>query len=119
MMFFRKKPLPIPDPGQQVRLRTRRGQWRGRWRAISEPYTNARNEAVILVAPEWEYQDALQESHRAIGIPWPAKQMDVVSPPEGRQAPEMASEPASYTNMLAPENEPPRRSWWRRFFGFE
>ncbi len=117
MMFFRKKPLPVPDPGQQVRLRVRRGQWRGKWRAISEPYTNARGEAVIWVAPEWEYQDALQEGHRAIGIPWPAKQMDVVSPLEGPGAPKTASEPTSDTNTPAPDKEPQWRSRWRRMFG--
>ncbi len=117
-MIIRKKPLPIPDPGQQVRLRARRGQWRGRWRAISEPSTNARGEAVILVASEWEYQDALQEGRRAIGMPWPAKQMDVVSPPQAPQAPETASEPTSDTNTpAAPDKEPQWRSRWHRMFG--
>ncbi len=138
MIFSRKKPIPIPDPGQQVRLRARRGcKWRGRWRALSEPFTDARGEAVILVAPEWEYQDALQkeeeeERHRAVGIPWPEKQMDVVvSPPGSPQAPESVSaesiseepygtEPASTPEpgRETPFSDPGRRSsWWRGFFG--
>ena len=128
-MFFRKKPLPIPDPGQQVRLRARRGRWRGRWRALSEPFTNARGEAMIWVAPEWEYQAALQEEerHLAIGIPWPAKQMDVVSPPEPPRAPESVSEESAGTKPKpastpepgreTPFSDPGRRSWWREFFG--
>lgn len=36
---------------------------------------------------------------------------------EARDAPETASEPSTDTN--SPEPEPQRRSWWRRFFGFD
>lgn len=38
---------------------------------------------------------------------------------EAPQAPESAGEPQAGTNTPAPETEPERRSWWKRFFGIE
>ncbi len=90
-MFFRKRPVPppmVPDPGQQVRLLGWSSSGQGEVRAISEPYTNARGEVVVRVTQEREYQDALREGRRAIGIPWPVKQMVVVLPSEPIDAPE-------------------------------
>ena len=81
--FFGKKPLPVPDPGQRIRLRTERSRWRGRFRAVSYPYTDASGVVVVRVAEEGEYQEALREGRRAVGVAWPAKQMEVLSPPEG------------------------------------
>ena len=80
--FLRNPPL-VPDPGQRVRLRTERGRWRGRFRAVSYPYTDASGMVVVRVAEEGEYGDALREGHRAVGVAWPAKQMEILSPPEG------------------------------------
>lgn len=121
-MFFRKRPIPIPDPGQQVRLSTRRGAWRGKWRAISVPSTNARGEAVIWIAPEWEYQDALREGHRAVGMPWPVKHMVVVLPsevPEDYVRPTGSSDKGgTSTDAFGSDAEEPRRWWWLRYFGF-
>lgn len=94
-MFFRKKPVPppmVPEPGQQVRLLRWGSSGRGEVRAISEPYTNARGEVVVRVTEEREYQDALREGRRAIGIPWPVKSMIVVLPSEPIDAPESAPE---------------------------
>ncbi len=121
--MFRKKPLQIPDPGQQVRLLMRRGRWRGRWRAISEPSTDARGEVVIWVAPEWKYQDALREEQRAIGIPWPVEQLEILSPSEPLDVLEMSTERPGRTDApetaTSPETAASHRSWWRRFFGVE
>lgn len=118
--MFRRKPLQIPDPGQQVRLLTRRGRWRGRWRAISEPSTNARGEVMIWVAQEWEYQDALRQEHHAIGMPWPAKQLEILSPSEPLDALKMSTERPGRTDApetaSSPETATQRRSWWQRLF---
>ncbi len=99
-MYFRKT-NPIPDPGQQVRLFERRGRLRGRYRTISGPLTDPKDEVVIWVAEEREYQEALEEGRRAEGIPWPARQMEVFSPLEVPQAGE----------------ETARRPWWVRILG--
>jgi hypothetical protein len=76
--LFTRRPPFIPEPGQRVRLRTARGRWRGSFRAVSEPYTEEGVGVVIRVAEEREYWEALRESRRAVGIPWPARQMEVV-----------------------------------------
>ncbi len=101
-MRFRRKTNPIPDPGQQVRLLGHRGRWRGRYRTISGPLTDPKDEVVIWVAKEYEYQEALHEGRRAEGMPWPARQMEVVSeaPQTGTQEPE----------------ETARRPWWVRWW---
>ena len=80
--FLGKKPPLVPDPGQRVRLRTERGRWRGRFRAVSYPYTDASG-VVVRVAEEVEYRDAIREGRRAVGVAWPAKQMKILSPTEG------------------------------------
>lgn len=76
---------------------------------------------VIRVAAEWECQVALREGRRAVGIPWPVKQMEVIFPSETLDAPETASEePAGAsagTSEGEPETESSRPSWWRRWFG--
>jgi hypothetical protein len=80
--FLRKKLLFIPEPRQKVRLRAGRGPWRGNFRAVSYPYTDEVGEVVIRVAKESEYQNALMEGRRAVGIPWPVRQVEVASPLE-------------------------------------
>ena len=79
------KPSLIPDPGQRVRLRAGRGRWRGRYRAVSYPYTDASGMVVVQVAEEREYRDALREGRRALRVAWPVKQMEVLLPPEGSE----------------------------------
>jgi hypothetical protein len=102
-MYSRKKTNLIPDPGQRVRLLERRGRRRGRYRTISGPLTDPKGEAVIWVAKEREYREALRESRPAEGMPWPARQMEVFS--EDTQAGAQESE------------ETARRPWWRRILG--
>ena len=100
-MRFRRKTNAIPDPGQQVRLLGRRGRrLRGRYRTISGPLTDPNSEVVIRVAEEPEYREALREGRRAEGMPWPARQMEVVSE-------------ASRADV----RETARRPWWARWFG--
>ncbi len=85
-MRFRKKTNPIPDPGQRARLLGRRGRWRGRYRTISGPLSDPKGAVVIRVAEEREYGEALREGRRAVGMPWPARQMEVVSSSEPSRA---------------------------------
>ncbi len=114
----------VPEPGQQVRLlgwgTTPGGK---EVRAISEPYTNTKGEVVVRVTEEQEYKDALREGRRAIGMPWPVKQMVILSPSETLDAPETAAEEPASTDVPpdreTPSSRPERRSLWRRFFGFE
>lgn len=101
-MRFRKKNR-TPDPGQQVRLLERRGRLRGRYRTISGPLTDPKDEVVIWVAGEREYQEALQEGRPAVGMPWPARKMEIVS------------EEAHQADARKPETA--RRPWWVRWFG--
>ncbi len=102
-MRFRRKTNLIPDPGQQVRLLERRGRLRGRYRTISGPLTDPKGEAVIWVAEEREYREALRESRPAEGMPWPARQMEVFSE-DTRTGTQEREETA-------------RRPWWLRWFG--
>ncbi len=81
LAFLGKRPLPVPEPRQKVRLRAGRGPWRGNFRAVSYPYTDEAGEVVIRVAKESEYQNALREGRRAVGMPWPIQQVEVVSFP--------------------------------------
>lgn len=71
--FLGKKPPLVPDPGQRVRLRTERSRWRGRFRAVSYPYTDASGVVVVRVAEEVEYRDAIREGRRAVGLAWPTE----------------------------------------------
>ena len=78
--FFGKKPLLVPEPGQRVRLRTRRrGRWRGSFRAVSYPYTDDGLGVVVRIAEEEEYRKAIRGGHLAFGVPWPAHQLEPVS----------------------------------------
>ncbi len=104
-MRFRRKTNLIPDPGQQVRLLERRGRLRGRYRTISGPLTDPKGEVVIWVAEEREYGEASREGRPAEGMPWPARQMEVVSSSEGPRAAARETE------------ETARRPWWVRWFG--
>ena len=125
LTFLYKKPLPVPEPRQKVRLRAGRGPWRGNFRAVSYPYTDEAGEVVIRVARESEYQDAIREGRRAVAIAWPVRQVEVASFPEdnrkthelpqrSRQEPER-KEPRSGSGGPQEGVEP--RSWWRRVFG--
>jgi hypothetical protein len=105
---LRKKPPLVPDPGQRVRLHAGHGRWRGRFRAVSYPYTDAWGVVVVRVAEEGEYRDAIREGRRAIGVAWPAKLMEVVSLSEGAD-----STPDTGAADAATE----RRPWWRRWLG--
>ncbi len=105
-MYSRKKTNLIPDPGQRVRLLERRGRRRGRYRTISGPLTDPKGEAVIWVAEEREYKEASREGRPAEGMPWPARQMEVISPSEDHR--EGAQEEPEGTA---------RRPWWVRLFG--
>ncbi len=84
------------------------GRWRGRFRAVSYPYTDAWGVVVVRVAEEGEYRDAIREGRRAIGVAWPAKLMEVVSLSEGAD-----STPDTGAADAATE----RRPWWRRWLG--
>ena len=64
-------------------MRTERSRWRGRFRAVSYPYTDASGVVVVRVAEEGEYQKALREGRRTVGVAWPTKQMEILAPPEG------------------------------------
>ena len=109
--FIRRKPPLVPEPGQRVRLRTRRRKrWRGSFRAVSHPYTDEGLGVVVRIAEEGEYREALREERRALGVPWPAHQIEVVLTPEkadqGTQGP--------------PRRRRPRRGprgLWRLIFG--
>ena len=76
---------------------------------------------------EREYQEALRDDHRAIGIPWPVKQMVVVLPSETMTPPRAPprAPPRIQRGLDAPvdvgeaQTAPQRLSWWRRWFGFE
>ncbi len=104
LTFLRKKPPLVPDPGQRVRLHAGHGRWRGRFRAVSYPYTDAWGVVVVRVAEEGEYRDAIREGRRAIGLAWPTKQLEVVSPTPDTGATDAAT-------------EQPRRGFWRRWLG--
>ena len=38
---------------------------------------------MVRVAEDREYRDAIREGRRAVGVAWPAKQMEILSPTEG------------------------------------
>jgi hypothetical protein len=85
-LFFRKRPLLVPEPGQKVRLRAGRGRrWRGNFRAISYPYTHEGLGVVVRVVEEGEYREAVREGRRTVGMPWPAPQIEPLSPSEGAE----------------------------------
>jgi hypothetical protein len=121
----KKKPPLIPEPRQRVRLRTARGRWRGSFRAVSEPYTDETGSVVIRVANESEYQNAISEGYRAVGMPWPVGQIEVVWPllaDEEERTQELAQELQEESERAGPVGagamaEPSDRPWWRTMFG--
>jgi hypothetical protein len=124
--LYKQRPLLIPEPRQRVRLRARRGPWRGNFRAVSYPYTDEAGEVVIRVAKESEYQNALREGRRAVGMPWPIQQVEVVSFPgddkRTQELPQRAAEGRGSGGETRPggveAQEPSEpRSWWKRVFG--
>ena len=128
LVFFRRKPPLVPDPGQQVRLRTARGLWRGNFRAISGPRTTDDHQVVVWVAEEAEYRHAIWEGHRAIGVPWPVEHVAVVLPSEDaaeapQEAPQVAMEDVE-EQQDTPEQGVSRRvleqlEWYTRTEPFE
>ncbi len=122
--FFGNRPPFIPEPGQRVRLRTARGRWRGSFRAVSEPYTEEGVGVVIRVTEEREYRAAFRESRRAVNMPWPARQMEVISSFEGQvgEGAQELLEPSrtpseGVDRREVQDQEPSKWSWWRRVFG--
>jgi hypothetical protein len=123
--LYKQRPLLIPEPGQKVRLRAGRGPWRGSFRAVSEPYTDEAGEVVIRVARESEYQDAIREGRRAVGIAWPVRQVEVVSFPEDdvmtQELPQSTAEGRGSgeprSGGVEAQQPAAHRSWWRRVFG--
>ncbi len=113
----------VPDPGQQVRLLGWGTSGRAEVRAVSEPFTDARGEIVVRVTEEQEYKDAFREGRRAIGIPWPVQDMEILSPSETLNALEKVSEGTGGTdaseNIGGPQTATKHPSWWRRLFGLE
>ncbi len=123
--LYKQRSLLIPEPRQRVRLRAGRGRWRGTFRAVSYPYTDAAGEVVIQVAKEDEYQDAIRDGHRAIGMPWPVRQVEVVSFPEDdvktQELPQSTAEGGGNgeprSGGVEAQQTAAHRSWWRRVFG--
>jgi hypothetical protein len=124
----KKKPLVVPEPGQRVRLRAGRGPWRGNFRAVSYPYTDEAGEVVIRVARESEYQEAMREGRRAVGIAWPVRQVEVVSlggdenktqelPHRSRQGSKRSGPRSSTGGAQESAQESFEKPWWRRVFG--
>jgi len=108
---FRKKPPVVPEPGQRVRLRTRRGgRWRGSFRAVSYPYTDDGLGVVVRIAEEQEYRKAVREGYAAFGVPWPAHQLEPVSTSEGAE-----QDTRELPRCQRPRREP--RGFWRRILG--
>jgi hypothetical protein len=132
MVFLRKRPLVVPEPGQRVRLRTARGRWRGSFRAVSEPYTDEGGVVVIRVAEEEEYRTAMREGRGALGMPWPVRQVAAILPSAGtdedtgelptvdrrlEKPPRSAAAPCDPRPSTADTQEGTEpRSWGRRWF---
>ena len=131
-MSVRKRPLVVPEPGQRVRLRTARGRWRGSYRAVSEPFTDEGGVVVLRVAEEEEYRAAIREGRRAIGMPWPVRQVAAILPSVGSEE-ETGELPtvrqhlkrATQSSTSAPGSRPgseeaqegSEKPWWRRVLG--
>jgi hypothetical protein len=118
----KKKPFVVPEPGQRVRLRAGRAPWRESFRALSEPYTDEESgEVVIRVAKEKDYQNVIRQGSRPAGMPWPARQIEVVpllsegSSEDPQDLSEPLGEPLTAGEVMEAEPEP--RPWWRRLFG--
>jgi hypothetical protein len=131
-LSVRKRPLIVPGPGQRVRLRTARGPWRGSYRAVSEPFTDEGGVVVLRVAEEEEYRAAIREGRRAIGMPWPVRQVAAILPSVGSEeetgelpAVRQRLERATQSSTAAPGSRPgseeaqegSEKPWWRRVLG--
>ncbi len=112
--MYSRETNAIPDPGQQVKLLGRRGRrLPGRYRTLSGPLTDPKDGVVIWVAEEHEYREALREGRRAIGMPWPARKMEVISPSEDHR-----QDTQQHSGIPErPREETDRRPWWIRIFG--
>lgn len=80
--IFEKAPK-VPDPEQRIQL-LENGEWRGGYRAVSEPITAETGEVVILIAEEEEFRAARWEGRLAKGKPWPVSRMTVPRSDERR-----------------------------------
>jgi hypothetical protein len=80
MLFGKSKTPLVPDPGQRVELLMEDGSQRGGFRAVSGPLTAGTGEIVTLIATEEEWRNAGREGRRAVGIPWPVEQLEVLLP---------------------------------------
>jgi hypothetical protein len=108
--FLPKKPLTIPEPRQKVRLRARRRLWRGNFRALSYPCTDEAGETLFIRVTEvWEYQKAIREGSRAVGMPWPVRQVEVVPFPDD-------DEETQELPQRSYQEKAESRSWWQRMF---
>jgi hypothetical protein len=126
-LSVKKRPLVVPEQGQRVRLRTARGRWRGSYRAVSEPFTDEGGVVVLRVAEEEEYRAAKREGRRAIGMPWPVRQMEGVLPPAGSEEgtgelpTRFGTHPTTGSAQERPQSltQPGRRRGrlWRRILG--
>ena len=131
-LSLRKRPLVVPESGQRVRLRTARGRWRGSYRAVSEPFTDEGGVVVLRVAEEEEYRAAIREGRRAIGVPWPVRQVAAILPSVGseEETGELPTvrqrlERATQSSTAAPGSRPgseeaqegSEKPWWRRVLG--
>ncbi len=79
MIFGRKRPPLVPDPGQRVELLAEDGSRLKGFRAVSAPYTTEKGGIAIRVATEQEYEESRREGRRAVSMAWAADK--VVVPP--------------------------------------
>ncbi len=81
MIFGRKRPLLVPDPGQRVELLAEDGSRLKGFRAVSEPYTTEKGGIAVRVATEEEYEESRREGRRAVSMAWAAEKVIVPPPP--------------------------------------
>ena len=86
---------------------------------------------VLRVAEEEEYRGAIREGRRAIGMPWPVRQVAAILPSAGAEeetgelptVPRRLEKPPHSTTVSGPRPHPAgsqegaERSWWRKIFG--
>ncbi len=81
MIFGRKRPPLVPDPGQPVELVAENGSRLKGFRAVSGPLTTEAGGIVIRVATEQEYQESKREGRGAVSMAWAAEKVLVPPPP--------------------------------------
>jgi hypothetical protein len=79
MIFGRRKPPVVPDPGQRVKLLMLNGSRRSGFVA-SGLLTSDTGEIIVRVALEGEYHDAEREGRSAVNMAWPVARLEVVLP---------------------------------------